>query len=387
MAAANPISGRYDGAKTFAENVDLTAPILSRFDCIYVVRDRVDPDGDVRLAEFVIESHMRSHPSFEENPEDGSDEPSPVEGAIDQTLLRKYIMYARQTQRPALQAIDEEKIKGVYAELRRESASGGVDIAVRHIESIIRMAEASARMHLRATVRSDDVDLAISVLLRSVIACQKYAVSREMQRKFGRYLAQKQDVNELLLFHLHRLMRQSLSLQALRRPGGAMGSLDDEGAEGSDVALVLASEFEAVAHDLHVADLEPFYASHHFTGGNKQMHGFVRASNVRGEGVLVRAVDAVAFDAHVAAARAAAEEEAAAAEAAEAAAAEAAEFAQAAQAADEEAAAEAEEAEKEVEEKEADGAGGEEEEEAEEAEDEFGGGAAAEDEADEAELS
>jgi hypothetical protein len=77
--------------------------------------------------------------------------------------------------RPALHAIDEEKIKGVYAELRRESASGGVHSAVRHIESIIRMSEASARMHLRASVRSDDVDLAISVLLKSVIACQKYA--------------------------------------------------------------------------------------------------------------------------------------------------------------------------------------------------------------------
>ena len=63
MAAANPIGGRYDGSKTFAENVDLTDPILSRFDCICVVRDLVDPEGDVRLAEFVVESHMRSHPT------------------------------------------------------------------------------------------------------------------------------------------------------------------------------------------------------------------------------------------------------------------------------------------------------------------------------------
>ena len=29
--------------------------------CI-AIRDIVDPDGDVRLAEFVVESHMRSHP-------------------------------------------------------------------------------------------------------------------------------------------------------------------------------------------------------------------------------------------------------------------------------------------------------------------------------------
>ena len=41
--------------------------------------------------------------------------------------------------------------------------TGGVPIAVRHIESIMRMAEASARMNLRDHVREDDVDMAIKV--------------------------------------------------------------------------------------------------------------------------------------------------------------------------------------------------------------------------------
>ena len=50
----------------------------------------------------------------------------------------------------------------VYAELRRESAiSHGMPIAVRHLESIIRMSEAHAMMHLREYVNEDDVDTAI----------------------------------------------------------------------------------------------------------------------------------------------------------------------------------------------------------------------------------
>ncbi len=50
----------------------------------------------------------------------------------------------------------------VYADLRRESAiSHGMPIAVRHLESIIRMSEAHAAMHLREYVNSDDVDMAI----------------------------------------------------------------------------------------------------------------------------------------------------------------------------------------------------------------------------------
>lgn len=37
------IGGRYDPSLTFSENVDLTEPIISRFDILCVVRDTVDP--------------------------------------------------------------------------------------------------------------------------------------------------------------------------------------------------------------------------------------------------------------------------------------------------------------------------------------------------------
>ena len=47
---------------TFSENVDLTEPILSRFDILCVVRDTVDAIGDEHLARFVVGSHMRNHP-------------------------------------------------------------------------------------------------------------------------------------------------------------------------------------------------------------------------------------------------------------------------------------------------------------------------------------
>lgn len=63
IAASNPIAGRYDPSRTFAENVDLTEPILSRFDILCVVRDTVDPIEDERLARFVVGSHQRHHPN------------------------------------------------------------------------------------------------------------------------------------------------------------------------------------------------------------------------------------------------------------------------------------------------------------------------------------
>lgn len=42
--------------------VDLSEPILSRFDVLCVVRDTVDPVQDEHLARFVVGSHIRHHP-------------------------------------------------------------------------------------------------------------------------------------------------------------------------------------------------------------------------------------------------------------------------------------------------------------------------------------
>lgn len=39
LAAANPIKGNYDSRMSFKENVDLSEPILSRFDILLVLKD------------------------------------------------------------------------------------------------------------------------------------------------------------------------------------------------------------------------------------------------------------------------------------------------------------------------------------------------------------
>lgn len=55
-------------------------------------------------------------------------------------------------------------------------------IAVRHLESMIRMSEAHARMHLRRYVSQEDVDMAIRVLLDSFISTQKFGVQKALQK-------------------------------------------------------------------------------------------------------------------------------------------------------------------------------------------------------------
>ncbi len=65
IAAANPIFGKYNTQVPFSQNVELTEPILSRFDILCVVRDTCDPIIDEALARFVVNSHIRSHPAHD----------------------------------------------------------------------------------------------------------------------------------------------------------------------------------------------------------------------------------------------------------------------------------------------------------------------------------
>ena len=64
VAAANPIKGNYNQALSFNDNVDLTDPILSRFDILAVIKDDVNEEHDDALATFVINSHMKNHPEI-----------------------------------------------------------------------------------------------------------------------------------------------------------------------------------------------------------------------------------------------------------------------------------------------------------------------------------
>lgn len=134
IAAANPIGGRYDASMTFTENVNLSDPILSRFDILCVVRDEVDPIQDQHLARynlnhtvlnlksnlcrFVVNSHIRHHPAAKKDVEETEIE---SETQIHQEMLKKYIVYARENIHPKLQNMDQDKVANIYSQLRQES--------------------------------------------------------------------------------------------------------------------------------------------------------------------------------------------------------------------------------------------------------------------------
>ena len=147
LAAANPKFGRFDRYKTVADQIDLPAPILSRFDLTFVIEDKPNFENDRKLAQHILKTHQNESVEYEIEPE----------------LLRKYIGYARNNYNPTLTDEATKVLEDFYVEIR----GGGVDedapvpITARQLEAIIRLAEASAKLQLKDKVGADDARRAI----------------------------------------------------------------------------------------------------------------------------------------------------------------------------------------------------------------------------------
>jgi len=254
IAAANPVKGRYDSSLTFIENVDLTDPILSRFDILAVVKDVVDPVRDELLADFVVGNHIRAHPAATEEEQTQRNrltEKSELE--LDQDLLKKYIVYAKKNCKPELSGMNKDKVTKFYATLRQKSSvEGSIPVAVRHIESILRMAVARAKIHMRDTVNESDVDVAIKVMLESFIETQKFSVKQALYQEFKQYMTTSTDSNTLLM---HILQQEVRSQQWYQDSGGELLN---------EISIDL-KEFRQRAKDMDITQLAPFFKSKQFT--------------------------------------------------------------------------------------------------------------------------
>ena len=60
IASANPVHGCYNKSKSFKDNTKISNAILSRFDLIFLLVDKPDPDRDRKLAEHIMKIHSKN---------------------------------------------------------------------------------------------------------------------------------------------------------------------------------------------------------------------------------------------------------------------------------------------------------------------------------------
>jgi len=146
LAAANPIGSEYNPHKTISENIDLPPTLVSRFDLIFLVLDPANELYDKRLAKHLVALYFKD--------KDATDDE-----VLSMGILRDYIAYAKNKFKPVLTDEAGHKLVDYYITMRKIGAGRGQITAYpRQLESLIRLAEAHAKMRFSNLVELVDVE-------------------------------------------------------------------------------------------------------------------------------------------------------------------------------------------------------------------------------------
>ncbi|QPG73625.1 DNA replication licensing factor, mcm4 component [Brettanomyces nanus] len=162
LASANPIDSRYNPNLPVTKNIDLPPTLLSRFDLVYLILDKVDEKIDGQLARHIAGMYLEDTLASATKSE-----------LLSADFLTAYIQYAKEQYKPILNEEAKNELVRSYVEMRKlgedaRSAEKRITATTRQLESLIRLSEAHSKMRLSETVELSDVQEAVR-LMRSAL--------------------------------------------------------------------------------------------------------------------------------------------------------------------------------------------------------------------------
>jgi len=188
LAAANPSYGRYDTSKSVMQNVNLPHSLMSRFDLQFLMLDNPDEADDKRLAEHILQVHQKGSKAADIGSDESEDERDDVEGGVhqgvpnlsadgfalvDPTTLRHFVMKA-QTITPIIPEECASLIQQKYVDMRVQerllrnlTGEENSYTTPRTLFSIVRLAQARARLRFSDVVSFEDIEEAVRLMAAS----------------------------------------------------------------------------------------------------------------------------------------------------------------------------------------------------------------------------
>lgn len=146
LAGANPCESQWNKNKTIIENVQLPHTLLSRFDLIFLILDPQNEIFDRKLSKHLVSLYYKTRELEDDE-------------FMDMTILRDYIAYAKENVHPKLSEEASQKLVESYVDMRKVgSGRGQITAYPRQLESLIRLAEAHAKVRFSQYVTLEDVE-------------------------------------------------------------------------------------------------------------------------------------------------------------------------------------------------------------------------------------
>ncbi|XP_015905986.2 zygotic DNA replication licensing factor mcm3 isoform X1 [Parasteatoda tepidariorum] len=201
LAAANPVYGKYDQYKTPMENIGLQDSLLSRFDLLFIMLDKMDPECDREIADHVVRMHRYRKPgemdgeplpihsaadflaTKDPDSEDEQDGETPIFEKFDALLhgsrakmekvvsiefMKKYIHLAKAVKpiltKEACEILSEEYTKLRAFDTQNSDIARTQPVTARSLETLIRLSTAHAKARMSNTVSVKDAQSAISLV-------------------------------------------------------------------------------------------------------------------------------------------------------------------------------------------------------------------------------
>ncbi|KAG7391519.1 DNA helicase mcm9 [Phytophthora pseudosyringae] len=176
FAVTNP-KGRYDPTTDVSVNTSIASPLLSRFDLILVLLDRMNPRWDHVVSSFILKQAVGTNTSMKEEAErdegeasfDPVDKHGPRSSKEDSTLwsiqkLQAYICHVKDKYQPQLSRGAMLILQRYYQRQRASDSRSAARTTIRLLESLTRIAQAHARLMCHSEVAVMDAVVAVFVM-------------------------------------------------------------------------------------------------------------------------------------------------------------------------------------------------------------------------------
>jgi replicative DNA helicase Mcm len=148
LALANPKHGRFGDCGSFIEQINLEPSLINRFDLIFALRDKPDEEKDQDIFSAIVSIRDGGEPF-----------------KVDKAFFRKYITYCRSIY-PKMSDKAKNKLNNFYISMRQANVGDSTNIPItpRQADTLVKLAQASARLHLSEEVQERDATISINMM-------------------------------------------------------------------------------------------------------------------------------------------------------------------------------------------------------------------------------